>query len=345
MYLIQLNIKKLAGRSITQTINRTNIFWTFNKQNLKPSSTIDCFSLLSYLNSLFLQKIVTMMLSINILGCGKLGQTLGKLFELTHTATLKAIVNQSLSSSKEAATFLNPEMALLSLDELPSADIYLITSTDNTIQQICEQLTKKKTLNKNAIVIHCCGSLSSDILLSAKKIGCLIASVHPVKSFAHPKTVMTNFKGTICTFEGDEAALPIITQLFNGIGGSILKIKKENKKLYHAALTMANNYLVTLHYHAMQNLMIAGLEELTAKKLATQMMYDAYQHLETLDHKHALTGPIQRGDIKVVEGHLEALNHDSLAQRIYSSLGAGTLPLTMYSEEKKEEFITLFNKS
>lgn len=283
------------------------------------------------------------MLTINFIGCGRVGKTIAKLISNNHSGQILGIVNYSMSSAIEAVRYIGQGTAFASIKELPVADVYFISTRDDAIQRSCEELVRTATLKKGAIIIHCSGSMSADILCSVHSAGCYGASVHPVKSFADPDMSVKSFKGTYCATEGDKEALPTINQLFESIGGIVFAVHGENKKLYHAAMVMANNYTVTLHYHAMQSLITAGVDPVTAKHLTNSMMTDAFKNMGDLPHAKALTGPVQRGDIETIQGHLNAIENDT-TRHIYSALGSGTVPLTNHSPEIVDELKTLFAK-
>ena len=281
------------------------------------------------------------MLTINIIGCGKLGKTIGKLLVESQAAVLNGIVNSSLKSAENAAGYIGSGKAFAAIDELPSADIYFITTQDDVVEKIANHLLTTENLKPGAIVVHCSGALC-DVLNKMKEKNCLIASIHPVKSFANPDRAVTTFTGTYCAVEGDDAALAILVPLFEKIGGKIFSVNKDKKIIYHAGNVIANNYLVTLHYQAMQCYLNAGINEEIAKDLASMLMQDAIDHLKFLPHDEALTGPIKRGDAKVISAHIAALSEIASLQNakdIYLALGRGTLDFA-----EREDLGDVFNE-
>lgn len=277
------------------------------------------------------------MKTINCIGCGRLGRTILKLIVDNQVAKINEIVNQSLQSAEVAIKFVGQGKAVSALDELSPADIYFITTRDDAVQHICEELVSKKLLKPYSIVLHFSGSLTSDVLLSARDAGCFIASVHPVKSFANSEVAVNHFSGTYMAVEGDLEAMPVVNELIRGIGGVAFSIKKENKRQYHAGMVIANNYLTTLHYQAVKSLQESGVEESIAKKLVSMLMGDSLNNVNKFDHRSALTGPIQRGDAVTIKGHMEALRHDPISKAIYSALGKGTLLLTAHERPVKNK--------
>lgn len=277
---------------------------------------------------------------INIIGCGKLGKTVGKLFKINELGSIAGILNSTKASSLDAVKFLDAGLACQTLNDLPIADIYFITTRDDAISTVATQLQKTGKLTPDATVLHCSGSLTSDALLSVKSSGASICSIHPIKSFANPLGAIETFKGTYCAIEGEQSAVSMVSDLFEKIGGVILPIAKDRKAIYHTGGVIANNYLVTLHHYATQCYVNTGIEEETAKKIVNMLMKDALGNLKTLNHKQSLTGPIQRGDANTVNNHLRALNAEqrfSPTKDIYKAMGKGTLPLTSHDLDTKKQ--------
>lgn len=287
------------------------------------------------------------MLSVNFIGCGKLGKTIAILFKQHNIVKINGIVNTSIESAHHARRTIGAGTAFEHITALPQADIYFITTPDDCVEEIATKLQISGILNEKTIILHCSGSLSSEILKPIKNSKGFAASIHPIKSFAHPKQTVATFSGTYCAMEGDVLALSTIAPLFEKMGGIPFLIKKENKKIYHAGSVIANNYLVTLHYHATQCYIHAGIEEKIAEKIASQLMYDALNNINHLSHDKALTGPIQRGDAKTVADHINAFENKALGQNdtknIYLTMGRGTVPLTHHSSTIKQKLIDLFS--
>jgi hypothetical protein len=69
---------------------------------------------------------------------------------------------------------------------------------------------------KGAVVFHCSGAKASTELDALRRAGALVASVHPVRSFADPAAVAADFDGTFCGVEGDAAALALLLPRLRG---------------------------------------------------------------------------------------------------------------------------------
>jgi predicted short-subunit dehydrogenase-like oxidoreductase (DUF2520 family) len=263
------------------------------------------------------------MKTINIIGAGRVGTTLGRCFTHTQTAHIQGVLSRSLETAQAACNFIGAGVACTLLADLPQADIYLITTPDDAIASVAQALSNH--LSTPAILLHCSGNLASEVVRVSNH--CTVASIHPIRSFANAALASAHYAGTLHAIEGDAAALAILKPLFENIGGQCFEIQATEKSQYHAGLVIANNYLTTLHYHATQLLMNAGLSEAAAKNINTEMMQQALQNLQQLPHAAALTGPLKRGDLNTVQKHLAVLKTTG-AEKLYQALAQATLPLT-----------------
>lgn len=273
---------------------------------------------------------------INFIGAGHLGKTLGHLLLKSKLVTIGGICTRSSLSTQSAIQFIGGGHYCSSISNLLAADITFITTNDDSIQDVCEELAHNPYLKSGSIILHCSGSLTSDILHSVSKRGCFVASIHPMRSFAEPELSIQHYQGTYCAMEGDGHAITVLDSLFKNIGSITYSIDKTKKSLYHAAGVFSSNYLITLAQQALDCLYESGVETEIAIPLICSLMKGSIKNLEkTLSPKQALTGPIQRGDVLTIKKHLEALPHED-RKNLYSSLGKATLILTAHQQEVKE---------
>jgi predicted short-subunit dehydrogenase-like oxidoreductase (DUF2520 family) len=276
-----------------------------------------------------------MILSVNIIGAGHLGKTIGHLLFKHQLVIIKGIYTTSQLSAESAIKFIGEGIYYPTINKLPPADITFITTPDDFIKQACDELSKSPFLKPKSIAVHCSGSLTSDSLSSISNKGCLVASIHPMRSFAKPQLSVEHYAGTYCAMEGDQQALSLLEPLFEQIGSITYRIDKTKKSLYHAAGVFASNYLITLAEQALICMQGAGVETETAMQVITNLMKGSVSNLEqTLSPPDSLTGPIQRGDILTLKNHMNALEGDQ--KNLYSCLGKATLALTGHGKDKKK---------
>lgn len=271
------------------------------------------------------------MKTLNILGAGRLGQTLAHLWHNAQVLTIQALANRTLASAQRAQAFISTGQlfTLEQIEAMPSADLWLIACPDDQIKMYCDLLARTQELN-HSTVFHCSGALTAqEVLASAKAQGASIASIHPIKSFAQPALATQTFQGTYCGVEGDKPALELLIPLFEGMGAHCFTIKADAKTLYHAASVIACNYLVALQELALQTYAQAGVERTQALAILQPIVTTTVQTMFQLDTSKALTGPIARGDTQTVAKQLTALNAwNPDYAGLYQSLGQIALQLT-----------------
>lgn len=277
------------------------------------------------------------MLTVNVIGAGAVGQTLGHLFVKHQIATILGVVNRSEASARSAIQFIGEGTYYMTAADLPHADVTLITTPDHTFSDILEQLVHNPLLEPGAIVVHCSGALTSEYLSVLRDRNLVVASIHPMMSFKQPDVSVNQFVKIPCALEGDAPALDMVTGLFTAIGGQVYPIQKDKKALYHVAAVFASNYQVTLAQQAHSCLRAAGLSEWQAKHLVTVIMRSMVTHIShAVEPKDALTGPIQRGDLVAIQQHLAALSDLPHLRDLYLFLGQATLPLTHLGQEQHQ---------
>lgn len=278
--------------------------------------------------------------TLNIVGCGNLGATLGSAWHQKAILHLQGIYNRRQEKALKALSYLglndvsNGDSCHSSacviaphLSDLPSADLWLLACPDDQIATVSDQLAQMPVQWQDAVVFHCSGALSSCELESLAKKGAATASVHPAFSFANPAQDAQHLHGSLCTAEGSDNALEHLQPLFEAIGFQWAAISAENKSLYHAGTVIGCNYLVTLMNASLECLIQSGLPEATARQLIQPL---ANRTLDNVTHhppEQVLTGPIRRGDTKTVEQHIQTLSNLPEIQSLYQTLGKHTLPL------------------
>src|SRR3990167_9978854 len=135
-------------------------------------------------------------ITVNIIGAGRVGQTIGKLLVQNQLARILAIHNQTYTSTLHALEFIGDGQYCARIRDLPTAKITLICVPDDAIPKICEFLRDVATCVPKSIILHCSGALTSDILAPMRIRDCFIASIHPMHSFADPSLSVKQYPGT-----------------------------------------------------------------------------------------------------------------------------------------------------
>ena len=259
---------------------------------------------------------------LSIIGCGSVARALAHLWHKASLVDVVDIVNRSEKSALTAAVFIGAGTPHGSFDNLQQADVFLIGCQDDLIEECLNQLLLSEVISKGNIIFHCSGSKSSVVLDKAKELGALIASLHPVMSFANPATAINSFEHTYCGLEGDKEAVEVLTEWVEAIGGIPFDIDADKKMLYHAASVFACNYLVALEELSLKAFAQSGVERELAMKILEPIVKGTADNIFTLETTNALTGPIARGDFQVVADQLKVVQAwDKDAAQLYKRLG------------------------
>ena len=245
--------------------------------------------------------------TLTIIGPGRLGSTLGRVFHDAGLATIQEVVASTVASAETATTFIGAGKTVQQIADLRRADLYLLAVPDDRIADCCALLADTGVMD-GAIVFHCSGAVSSSILAAARDAGAAVASIHPVRSFADPAQVAAHFASTTCGAEGDKAALGVLQPLFEAAGARLAMIDPTQKTLYHAAAVFASNYVVTLIDVALQTYGRAGVAPELALSMIGPLLHESAANACRLGPAAALTGPIARGDTLTVERQQLALS-------------------------------------
>ena len=271
--------------------------------------------------------------SVSIIGAGVVGRAVGRLLR-EKGYSIKAVASRSSASVREAVDFIGQGRAARSLAAAAkSSDVVLITTADGAIQAVCEQIARAKGFKRGSTVLHFSGALTSSALAAARERRARVASLHPLQSFPSPEAALSRMKGTIFTFEGDEEAQPVASDLVAALGGKLMATTASSKALYHVACCVISNYAVSIVDLGVVLLELAGFSKQDAHKAMMPLLKGTVRNIEKLGVPMALTGPVARGDTETIERHLKALRPlPTEIRRLYRELGLYTLRVAQRKE-------------
>jgi predicted short-subunit dehydrogenase-like oxidoreductase (DUF2520 family) len=283
-----------------------------------------------------------------IIGCGKVGVTLA--WHLAHIGYLPIGFASRRSASAHAAAECagGGRVCRDPWEAAADADLVFITTPDATISSVAACLAEQKGLKRGAVVLHCSGALSSEIIATVRRCGAHAGSLHPLQSFAAPTFPENPFRGIVMAGEGDDEALDFARDIAAGFQAVFLKIETAHKTLYHAAAVAASNYLVTLLAASTRLLEESGIAPENTLQVLLPLVRGTLKNIEKRGVAEALTGPIARGDVATVEAHCRKIEQ-SLPDLLpfYQVLGRYTLPLVQgkVSVDKLRELAALLGRS
>lgn len=267
--------------------------------------------------------------ALNLVGPGRVGRSLARLWHDAGCVRIGAISGRDCARTQAARDFIGAGTPCPA-GALPPAELWLIATPDDIIADVATTLAAARVVRPGDGVFHCSGALGSAVLAPLRAVGAVIASVHPLKSFADPGVAIGDFAGTFCACEGDAEALQRLAPLFDAIGAHRFTVSAQHKLLYHAAAVLACNHLVGLMEAALQCMEGAGVERTTAWAALQPLVAGTLANIDRVGTRAALTGPVARGDRHTIRSEIAAtaaLDPDlGEAYRVLSRVALGLAP-------------------
>ena len=242
----------------------------------------------------------------DIVGAGRVGKNFAK-FLVSHGHEIGHVVNSSLESSKKAVKFIG-EGVPASIEEVGKCDVILIGTPDDKIRETFLRFYKR--IRDVKAVGHFSGAYSSYLLRECDSLEIGRFSIHPNASFAE-SNFWKNFSDIYFVVEGNQSGKELVTYLFSSLNLKYGEIDKDKKLFYHSAAVFASNFVVALMAISRDLYSLSGLDENLANGISTYLAKQAVENVEKLGIKNAITGPVARGDTRLVHAE-EMVLQDTL---------------------------------
>ncbi|MFR9726601.1 Rossmann-like and DUF2520 domain-containing protein [Streptomyces sp. MS19] len=242
-------------------------------------------------------------LTVGVVGAGRVGPALAAALALAgHRPVAASGVSEA---SRRRAETLLPGVPLVTPDEvLARADLVLLSVPDDALPGLVAGLAETGAVRPGQLLVHCSGRFGTGVLDPALRAGALPLALHPVMTFTGTAVDVQRLAG--CSF-GVTAPAELRTAaeaLVIEMGGEPEWIEERDRPLYHAALALGANHLVTLVAQSLELLRHAGVA--APDRMLGPLLGAALDNaLRSGDA--ALTGPVARGDAGTVAAHVAEL--------------------------------------
>lgn len=188
-------------------------------------------------------------------------------------------------------------------DTLPPADAALIAVRDAQIEGVAAQLADSGTTYP--VVAHLSGFNPVTSLAPLTGTGASLGGFHPLQTLPTAESGADALRGSFVAIAGEELACDLLTHLAESLGMTPFSLSDDKRPAYHAAAAAAANFIVTCLATSADLMRSAGVDPGVTRPLVEQVVSNAFAG----DAGSMLTGPIARGDLDTVIGHLTAA-HD-----------------------------------
>jgi predicted short-subunit dehydrogenase-like oxidoreductase (DUF2520 family) len=243
---------------------------------------------------------------ISIIGAGRVGRALGRgLHEKGWR--IHSVVNRTESSARRAVRSIGAGHSRVSLTTAVLApSVILIAVPESSIDAVVANLAAIGAPGlRGKVVLYTSGALSSAVLAPLRQLGAAVGTIHPLQTFSG--VGMPELDGRVFVVEGDRAALLISRRIVRNLGGQIVQFAPTGKILYHAAAIFACGHVLALTEAAIQIFASLGMKRREALKALLPLTRQVLENLERVGPRAAWTGPLARGDFRVIERHQAAL--------------------------------------
>ncbi|MFH8992841.1 Rossmann-like and DUF2520 domain-containing protein [Streptomyces sp. NPDC017940] len=240
---------------------------------------------------------------MGVVGAGRVGPALAASLDLAgHRPVAASGVSES---SRRRAAALLPDVPLVSPSQvLERADLVLLTVPDDALPGLVEGLAETGAVRPGQLLVHTSGRYGTKVLEPALRAGALPLALHPAMTFTGTPVDVQRLAGCSFGVTAPEELRLAAEALVIEMGGEPEWIAEEARPLYHAALALGANHLVTLVAEAMELLRDAGVG--APDRMLGPLLGAALDNaLRSGDA--ALTGPVARGDAGTVAAHVAEL--------------------------------------
>ncbi len=175
-----------------------------------------------------------------------------------------------------------------------------------------------------AIVGHCSGATPLDVLGDRERVG-----LHPLMTVIGPAT---SLRGAGCAIAGSTPqALARIHSIATDLGMHPFAMADADRPAYHAAASIASNFLITIEDFAGQLAAAASVP----REALVPLVRASVDNWAAVGAQAALTGPIARGDAATVarQRHAVAAHAPQLAD-LFDALATATAELAATAPRK-----------
>jgi len=243
-------------------------------------------------------------LRVGVVGAGRVGSALAAALQLAgHRPVAASGVSEA---SRRRADALLPGVPLVEPAEvLARSELVLLTVPDDALPDLVAGLARTGSVQVGQLLVHTSGRYGVSVLDPARAAGALPLALHPVMTFTGTRVDVQRLAG--CSFgvtapgELRLAAQALVIEM----GGEPEWVAEASRPLYHAALALGANHLVTLVAQSMELLRASGVE--APDRMLGPLLGAALDNtLRSGDA--ALTGPVARGDAGTVAAHVRELD-------------------------------------
>ncbi|MBK7645361.1 MAG: DUF2520 domain-containing protein [Planctomycetes bacterium] len=205
------------------------------------------------------------------------------------------------------------------------ATLLVLCVPDDELEGLATELAQTGS-GKGRCVLHASGFQSERVLAPLARAGWSTGSLHPLLALPR-RGRAASFEGAWFAIAGQARACRAARGLVRALGGRELALRAGAQAEYHLAATLVSNGSLALFELARAHFERAVLRPREAREAFAALLAATAANLAHASPRDSLTGPLARGDERVLRGHLELLTVRG-ERELYRALGRVLLDLS-----------------
>lgn len=186
------------------------------------------------------------------------------------------------------------------------SSLFIISARDSVIADVAKEII----LPDDAILVHTSGSVSIEELQYAATTN--LGVFYPLQTFTKSKKV--EFKSIPIFIEStNEETAATLIHTAKELSNQVHKISSYERKALHVAAVIASNFSNYMLISAKEIMEQNNLDFEWVKPLIAETITKSLQ----IGPEAAQTGPAKRGDLRILDSHMEFLKDDPARQELY----------------------------
>lgn len=244
-------------------------------------------------------------MDVVLIGAGNVGTVLGRtLKQANHT--IKAIWNRH----PEKARLLADELGTVAVDHMNAlpqeADLFLLSVSDRSIQELAQQLIIKK-----GVLVHAAGAVSKEVLHSAAEQYGVLWPMKMIRT--HMPTLGTC---AIMIDANNQQSLQIIRELAGSISDQVHEADDAKRLKMHLIAAITSNFTNHLYHLAADY----SQEHKIQFSWFYPLIEGVIEQIKTEHPQNVQAGPAFRGDRVTIEKHRSLLADEPVLLKIYDEM-------------------------
>ena len=247
--------------------------------------------------------------SISIIGAGNIAWHLAPALDNTDFAVREVYSRKAKHAAALVGRLYEAEVKDTLDFSSSQSGIFIICVPDDAIEEVVQEIV----LPDDATLVHTSGSQPISVLEYAATY--TTGVFYPLQTFSKEQKI--NFQDVPIFIESeDKATEKMLMNMGKAISKKVQKISSSERRALHIAAVFASNFtnhMITLASEIMKDndLNFEWLKPLIAETINKSL---------TLGPSKSQTGPAKRGDLEILDKHLEFLKKDKAIARIYKEV-------------------------